>query len=123
MISDKRKKQLQHEKEFKSFRNKMGSNIVWFDSLSKTKQWDLLFAWKKLKSKNKLTKPEWTIVPKRVPVDPLRPWGRARVTKVNQLKYPPSLRHFILECKSSGQFLPMVTKVRETTIDMILNNK
>ena len=123
MISNRRKKQIQHEKEFKSFRNKMGSNIVWFDSLSKTKQWDLLFAWKKLKSKNKLTKPEWTIVPKRVPVDPLRPWGRARVTKVNQLNYPPSLKHFILESKSSGQFHPIVTKLRETTIDMILNNK
>ena len=49
MISVKEKKKRQHEKELKSFRNKMGQNIVWFDSLSKTKQFDLLFQWKKEK--------------------------------------------------------------------------
>lgn len=48
-LSNKDKKSRQHEKELASFRNKMGSNIVWFDSLSKRKQYDLLFQWKKLK--------------------------------------------------------------------------
>ena len=46
-ISNYEKKRRQHEKELNSFRNKMGSNIVWFDSLSKTKQYDLLFGWKR----------------------------------------------------------------------------
>lgn len=123
MVSNKRKKQTQHEKELKSFRNRMGSNIIWFDSLSLTKKWDLLFAWKKIKSKNKLEKPEWVIANKRVAIDPLRPWGRTKLIKEKVLKYPPSLKHFIIECKLSGLFNPIVTKVRENTIDMILNNK
>lgn len=118
MISNRRKKQIQHEKEFRSFRNKMGSNIVWFDSLQKTKQWDLLFAWKKIKSENKLTKPQWTIVYKR-----LKNHRINQTKKFNELKYPPSLKHFILESKSSGQFHPIVTKVRENTIDLILSKK
>jgi len=64
-ISNYEKKRRQHEKELKSFRNKMGSNIVWFDSLSKTKQYDLLFGWKREKSSNKLQSPEDKIIFKR----------------------------------------------------------
>ena len=57
-ISEKESKRKQHEKELKSFRNKMGQNIVWFDSLSLTKQYDLLFQWKRERHNNKLTNPK-----------------------------------------------------------------
>ena len=45
-ISNNEKKRRQYKKELKSLRNKMGSNIVWFDSLPKSKQYDILFKWK-----------------------------------------------------------------------------
>lgn len=117
------KKRKQHEKELKSFRNKMGSNIIWFDSLSKTKQYDLLFSWKRNKFLNKRTAPEYVIVSKKTPLDPLRPWGRKKITKVKELRYPASLKHFIVKCKDMREYKPSVIKVRENTIDLILNQK
>ena len=57
MISKKEKKARQHKKELKSFRNKMGSHKIWFDSLPLGKQYDLLFLWKTDKHYNKLEKP------------------------------------------------------------------
>lgn len=121
-ISKKKKKQLQHNKELKSLRNKMGSNIVWFDSLSKTKQFDILFAWKKKKFSNKLQKPEYVLVNKRVLVDPKRPYGRYKFVKESTLKYPVSLKYFILECRNLPNFQPHINKIRENTIDLLLNN-
>jgi hypothetical protein len=117
------KKRKQHEKELKSFRNKMGSNIIWFDSLSKTKQYDLLFSWKRSKFINNRTAPEYVIVSKKTPLDPLRPWGRKKITKVKELRYPASLKHFIIKCKDMREYKPNVIKVRENTIDLILNQK
>lgn len=111
MISVKEKKKRQHEKELKSFRNKMGQNIVWFDSLSKTKQFDLLFQWKKEKKNNKLTIPEKTFV-----------WRRA-IKWVEITKYPPNLKYFIKERKNSRMFTPNIANVRQTTIDILLNKK
>lgn len=122
-ISDKERKKRKHENELKSFRNKMGSNIVWFDSLSNQKQYDLLFQWKRIKFRNKKEKPEYVTCVKRIPLDPLRPWGRKKYVKTLELSYPPSLKHFIKECRESQQFRPSVNKVRECTIDLILNQK
>jgi hypothetical protein len=122
-ISNYEKKRRKHEKELKSFRNKMGSNIVWFDSLSKTKQYDLLFGWKKIKFRNTITKPEYRKVTKRIPIDPQRPWGRKKLVQVMELKYPPSLKHFIKECRESRLYKPMIQNLRQTTIDIILNEK
>ena len=49
MLSNKEKKRRQHEKELNSLRNKMGKNVIWFDALNKTQQYDFLFRWKKKK--------------------------------------------------------------------------
>ena len=122
-LSSKTKKKIQHEKELKSFRNKMGSNIVWFDSLSKTRKFDLLFNWKKIKRSNKRVLPEFVKVSKKVPIDPTRPWGRKKVVSVIEKKFPPSLKHFIKSCRSNPSYQPIIQKVRQTAIDIILNEK
>lgn len=122
-LSNKEKKKRQHLKELKSLRNKMGSNIVWFDSLSKTKQFDVLFQWKKTKKASLLDKPKYIMVAKKIPIDPLRPYGRKKIVRVMVLKYPPSLKHFIKDCRESGFFNPMLQNVRQTTINMLLNKK
>jgi hypothetical protein len=101
----------------------MGSNIVWFDSLSKTKQYDILFGWKRKVHMNDRTKPEYVEVLKRVPVDPKRPWGRTKITKVKELRYPASLKHFIQECKKNREYQPSTQNVRQVAIDLLLNNK
>ena len=106
MISEKEKKRRQHKKELNSFRNKMGSNIVWFDSLSLTKQYDLLFHWKREKYTNRRVK-----VVKRFD----------RRFKVVLYEYPLNFKYFIQEFRKSSNFQPSVTNLRNTTIDLILN--
>jgi len=117
-ISNHEKKRRQHEKELKSFRNKMGKHIVWFDSLSKTKQYDLLFSWKREKNSNKLQAPEEKTI--------LRPtWVsfRRKMVKEKVTSYPVSFKHFIIKCRVNPQFQPSRTKVRDAAIDILLNSK
>jgi hypothetical protein len=117
-ISEKEAKRRQHEKELKSFRNKMGQNIVWFDSLGRTKQFDLLFQWKREKSNNKLTKPE------KVKVRQMKYIGWKRKFQwVEITKYPPNLKHFINERKHLRMFTPSIVNIRQSTIDLLLNKK
>jgi hypothetical protein len=118
-ISNYKKKRRQHEKELNSFRNKMGKNIVWFDSLSKTKQYDLLFGWKREKSSNKLQAPEEKTIVKVVRVG----WGKRKRIKEKVTNYPASLKHFIAKCRVNPQFQPHRTKVRDAAIDILLNSK
>lgn len=115
-LSNKTKKKIQHEKELNSLRNKMGSNIVWFDSLSKTKQYDLLYAWKQEKSRNKLTKPLVRKVRRRVLIN-----NRFVMKLVDVISYPPSLKHFIIKSKSLPGFAPSKVNLRQSAIDLILN--
>jgi len=122
-LSNKEKKKRQHEKELVSFRNKMGSNIVWFDSLSKRKQYDLLFGWKRVRHMDKRTKPEYVEISKRVPVDPTRPYGKKKIIKVLELRYPPSLKHYIKTCKKARIYQPRIQNVRQAAIDILLNSK
>jgi hypothetical protein len=119
-ISEKEAKRRQHEKELKSFRNKMGQNIVWFDSIGRTKQFDLLFQWKREKSNNKLTRPEKVKV-KTSQIDS-RTWSRI-FKWVEVTKYPPNLKHFINERKNLRMFTPSIVNVRQSTIDLLLNKK
>jgi len=119
-ISEKEAKRRQHEKELKSFRNKMGQNIVWFDSIGRTKQFDLLFQWKREKSNNKLTKPEKVKV-KTSQIDS-RTWRRI-FKWVEVTKYPPNLKHFINERKNLRMFTPSIVNIRQSTIDLLLNKK
>ena len=110
MISNKQKKKRQHLKELNSLRNKMGSNIVWFDSLTKKKKYDLLFEWKREKHTNNLTKPETSKV--------WIPWTRQVIEVTN---YPPNLKYFIKKAKK--RYRVDVVRVREASIDLLLNNK
>lgn len=117
-ISNYEKKRRQHEKELNSFRNKMGKHIVWFDSLSKTKQYDLLFGWKREKSSNKLQAPEEKTI-----LRPTYVGYRRKMVKQKITSYPASLKHFIAKCRVNPQFQPHRTKVRNAAIDLLLNNK
>jgi hypothetical protein len=117
-ISNHEKKRRQHEKELKSFRNKMGKNIVWFDSLSKTKQYDLLFGWKREKNSNKLQSPEEKTV-----MMPSWVGYRRKMIKQKVISYPASLKYFIEKCKINPSFRPHRTKVRDAVIDILLNSK
>jgi len=116
MLSDKEKKQRQHKKELKSFRNKMGSNIVWFDSLPLAKKYDLLFEWKSEKHNNTLKSPETKKVKRRNPY--LRKWEYLDV-----VSYPVNFKYFILVRKNSRRYKPSVVSLRDTTIDILLNKK
>lgn len=121
MISKKEKKRKQHEKELKSLRNKMGSNIVWFDSLNRYQQFDFLFSWKRNKFINvNRTEPESVKIMKWVPIDPTRPWGRKKRVLEKQLRYPSSLKHFIKICRTDIRFRPQRENVRQTSIDILL---
>lgn len=117
MITDKQKKNRQHKKELNSLRNKMnGSNLIWFDSLTKESQYDLLFKWKKEKYTNTLKKPEISYVKMRVIEN-----GRFKIKSVKVIKYPPSLKHFIN--KSKNKYQVQVNRKRDVVIDILLNKK
>jgi len=92
------------QKELKSFKNKLhGSNKIWFDSLSNTKKFDVLFMWKYEKSNNKLTEP----LIKRV---------RGKIIKI----YPVKLKYFLNRVKSKPGFRVNKIRLRETIISNII---
>ena len=108
-ISNKEKKRRQYKKELKSLRNKMGSNIVWFDSLPKSKQYDILFKWKSEKYiKKSVTIPKLVKLNKR---------------SMNIKIYPSNIKHYILILKKNRRYKPTIVNIRETTIDLILQIK
>lgn len=109
-----------HKKELNSLRNKMGSKIFWFDSLSEKKQYDILFAWKRHKNLNKLKKPEYITFKKYVPLDPKKPYGRKKLINYKKLVYPPSFKHFIKPYYESPVFQPKKTTKRDVIIDSLL---
>jgi len=101
---DKERKKRKHKKELKSVRNKMGKNIIWFESLSPKKQYDVLFLWKHEKRFNHLNEP--TIVKNR--------WGDITL-------YPPNFKHFINKLKKQHNFRVNKQTLRQNAIDLILN--
>lgn len=116
MLTEKEKIKRKNEKKLKSFRNKMGSNIVWFDSLNKQKQYDLLFEWQQEKYRKRfVTKPVKQKKRKLVSA-----FGRRRIENVEVTIYPANLKHFIKETKL--RYRPSVVKIRETAIDLLLKN-
>jgi hypothetical protein len=117
MVSNKSKKRKQHQKELNSLTNKMGSNIVWFLSLSEKDQYDILFQWKKEKYHNKLTQPEKVVVKLFLPYG----YGNKRFKWVDKTNYPPNLKYFIKSAKL--RYKPDVVRVRESAIDLLLKNK
>lgn len=116
MITEKEKTKRKNQKKLKSFRNKMGSNIVWFDSLTKQRQYDLLFEWEQEKwQKRFITKPttkkkrELKIINRRY-----------KPVMVDVIVYPANLKHFIREVKD--RYKVNVDRVRNAAIDILLKN-
>ena len=112
MISDKEKKRRQHKKELNSFRNKMGKDLAWFDSLSLQKKYDLLFSWKIEKKYNKRESPS-----------KVRIYHRYLRKKIDVMSYPPNFKYFIKDKKARPYFESNVSDIREATIDILLKNK
>ncbi len=124
MISKKEKKKRQHTKELKSLTNQLsGSNLIWFQSLTREKQFDLLFMWKKHKHENKTKSVQIVYRPVKEPIDPKRPWGLKKIVKKRFLQYPASLKHFIKSCRLKPLFTISRQRVRETAIEILLKNK
>jgi hypothetical protein len=117
MLSDKEKKRRQHEKELKSLRNKMGKSAIWFDALSKTHQYDILFRWKKEKQRNNLTQPQKKTIIKRV-----GGYTSGRFTtikkKIEVISYPPNFKYFLKNIKP--YFNVSVSKMREAQLKHLL---
>ena len=107
MDSKKAKVNKKHRKELNSLSNKMGSNIIWFSSLPKEKQYDVLFLWKKEKWKEKSgNKSKFIIKDGKKVVNP-------------QLKF----KHWIENCKSLHRFSSSKKRIRNSAIDIILTKK
>jgi len=119
MLSDKEKKRKQHEKELNSLRNKMGKNIIWFDALNKTQQYDLLFLWKREKYRNTKNKPEKRIFKKR-----FSGFVNGKYTvhwkSIEVISYPSNFKHFLKDSKS--RFSVSVTKMRESRLQHLLKD-
>ncbi len=103
---EKERKKRKHKRELNSLRNKMGKNIIWFDSLSIKKQYDVLFLWKHEKRFNKI------IEPKKISTR----WG-------DVIFYPPKLKHFVYDLRKKSIFKIEKHSLRESVIDLILNKK
>jgi hypothetical protein len=111
MESLKSKTDKKHLKELNSFKNKMGPNLVWFNSLSKTKQYDILFLWKREKWSNK-SRPKLITIYNHI--------TRRRERILNPTL---KLKHWITTIKHIRRFASIKTKIRNSAIDIILNKK
>lgn len=126
MMSNKEKKRRQHEKELNSLRNKLsGSLIVWFDSLSTQRKYDLLFEWKYLKHiKRGINTPQIKKIKRRNRFP--RNGSHLPTTKIEIVKsitYPASFKHFIEMKRRTFRYKPHVANIRNTTIDLLLNEQ
>jgi hypothetical protein len=101
---EKERVKRKHIKEMKSLKNKMSNHLVWFESLTPNKQYDILFLWKHEKRFNNLTEP--TIAKTR--------FGGIKI-------YPPNFKHFINKLKQQSRFKVNKQTLRENAIDLILN--
>ena len=98
----------------------MGSNIVWFDSLTKQRQYDLLFEWEQEKWKKRfITKPTTQKKPELKIIN-----RRYKRVMVDVIVYPDNLKYFIREVKSSrrSRYKVNVDRVRNAAIDILLKN-
>jgi hypothetical protein len=111
MESKKTKSIKKHKKELSSFRNKMGSNLIWFNSLTTQKQYDLLFLWKQEKWRDKSgNRPKFIF----------RYKAGHREKAINP---PLKFSHWIISWKYSRKFSTPKNKIRNSAIDLILNKK
>lgn len=82
----------QYQKEFESFKRRIGKFSFWFDSLDSKKQWDLLFLWKKHKWNN-----------------------------LNAEDNSPSLKKFLHRKMKSPKFWVSTQKIREKKLNNLIN--
>lgn len=115
LMNDKEKKLRQHKKELNSFRNKMGTHIVWFDALANNRQYDLLFLWKREKhNKKDITEPTKSKYEYGNPY---------RLHCTTYIKYPASIKHFLETYLKDMRFQPSKVRIREASLNLILNKK
>ena len=113
MESKKSKSDKKHIKELNSFKKRLDKNLIWFNSLSIGKQYDILFMWKKEKWRDANGHRPKLIVR-------YNPITRRREKELNP---PLKLKHWIKPLKYSRQFITTKGKIRNSTIDIILNEK
>lgn len=114
MLTEQEKKVRKHKKELNSLRNKLsGYSLIWFESLSEKKKYDLLFEWKRYKYSNDITKPEVRYVNRRL-------FGKKIKEKV--IDYPASLKHFIKSKIGRGKWAVKVSELRNSAIDILLKD-
>ena len=111
-ITEKEQKRRKINKELKSFRNKMGKHIVWFDALASNRQYDLLFLWKKEKYKTKDVE-----VPTKVKYE----YGNRHRLQMTYTKYPASIKHFLEVYILDSRFQPSKVRIREASLKILLN--
>ena len=121
MLSNFEKSRRKRIKEMKSFRNKMsGSNLIWFNSLSETAQYDLLFEWKKEKYfKRDIKATEVDFISNRI----LTGSGfnmKAIRKKVKSLTYPANIKHFFIKSRKFRKYMVSKSNLRNTAIDLLL---
>lgn len=80
-----------YQKEFESFRKRLGKFSIWFDALVPDKRWHLFFEWKKFK------------------------WIQTQNDK------SISLRKFLYEKKKTSKYWVSNQKIREHKINKIFN--
>lgn len=110
-LSTKEKKIRKLKKELKSLRNKLtGYDLIWFNSLTKERQFDFLIEWKREKwNKKNIESP--------IKKDFFSHYRRKIITfKV----YPASLKKFTKECRSKMKYKPSISKYRDSFIDSLL---
>ncbi len=80
-----------YQKEFESFRKRLGKFSIWFDALLPDKRWYLFFEWKKFK------------------------WIQSQNSK------SISLRKFLYEKKKTSKYWVSSQKIREHKINKLFN--
>jgi hypothetical protein len=113
MESKRSKSDKKSGKELSSFKNRLGPNLIWFNSLSVEKQYDLLFMWKKEKWRNSNgLRPKLIVKYNHI--------TRKREKSINP---PLKLKHWIISWRYLRQFATTKGKIRNSTINIILNEK
>ena len=102
-------KNIKHEKEFKSFKKRLGKHQFWFESLNPRKQKDIFFSWKKYKYSTKELIKDRKI------------FSNIRKRRRNRLYSPQSVsfRKFIYRIKP--HYRVSRTALRDTKITKILD--
>jgi len=109
MLSKKSKRLRKINKELKSFKNKLdGKNLIWFNSLTSQRQYTVLLQWKNAK---------W--VDKKQSKTKIRKWN-SKLKKFELVDRPVlKFKHWIKVTRA--RFIPSRKNVRNSTIDIILN--